>query len=83
MNVMDVFEKIALLNEKTMTKKNLFCSLMETKVEKQELKKLKVCGRKSNQMKQTLNLPAYRYIYTTRIQKSLAYRFDVFASIVF
>lgn len=34
-------------------------------------------------MKQTLNLPAYRYIYTTRIQKSLAYRFDVFASIVF
>ncbi len=29
------------------------------------------------------NFNAYKYIYKTRIQKSLAYRFDVFAGIVF
>ncbi len=30
-----------------------------------------------------MNFNAYRYIYTTRIQKSIAYKFDVFAGIVF
>lgn len=30
-----------------------------------------------------VNFAAYKYIYTTRIEKSLAYRFDVFAGILF
>lgn len=34
-------------------------------------------------MKKETNLAAYNFIYKMRIQKSLAYRFDVFANIIF